>query len=54
MIKISEELLSSTTDVVFQNYLAGLCDKKIIMPDKFFPQKELLEINYKQYKLNNE
>lgn len=52
-IKISDELLTSTTDVVFQNYLVGLCDRKIIMPDKFFPQKEFLEINYKKYKSIN-
>ena len=33
-----------------QNYLKELNGNKIILPDKFLPQKDFLEIHYNKFK----
>lgn len=48
-IQVSEELLQNTSDDTFMNYLSGLNGKKIIMPNKFYPNKDLLAMHYEQY-----
>lgn len=48
-IVISEELLQGSTDVTFLNYLKTIDGKKILLPGKFLPQKELLEIHYNKF-----
>lgn len=53
IIYVSEELIQKTSDLTFKNYLLGLCGEKIIMPDKFFPQKDLLAIRYNLYHQKN-
>lgn len=50
-IIISDELFKSATETTFFKYLKELNGKKILLPNKFLPQKELLEIHYNQYKL---
>lgn len=53
IISVSEELIRNTSESAFKDYLLGLCGKKIMMPGKFFPQKDLLAIRYEQYHLKN-
>ena len=48
-IVVSEELLQGSTDISFFNYLKTINGKKILVPDKFLPQKELLEIHYNKF-----
>lgn len=48
-IVISEELFQGSTEVSFFSYLKTINGKKILLPDKFFPQKELLEIHYNKF-----
>ncbi len=49
VIVISEELLQNVTDGSFLNYLRELNGRSIFLPDKFFPQRELLEIHYDRF-----
>lgn len=48
-IVVSEELLQGSTEISFFNYLKTINGKKILLPDKFLPQKELLEIHYNKF-----
>lgn len=48
-IIVSEKLLSGSTDVSFSNYLNVINGKSILLPDRFLPQKELLEIHYDMF-----
>ena len=48
-IVVSEELLQGSTEISFFNYLKTIAGKKILLPDKFLPQKELLEIHYNKF-----
>lgn len=48
-IVVSEELLQGSTEISFFNYLKTIDGKKILLPDKFLPQKELLEIHYNKF-----
>lgn len=48
-IVVSEELLQGSTEFSFFNYLKTIDGKKILLPDKFLPQKELLEIHYNKF-----
>ena len=50
-IIISEEMLQQATEATFYEYLKNINGKNIILPDKFLPQRELLEIHYNKYKL---
>ncbi|MGN0007159.1 MAG: HNH endonuclease [Alistipes sp.] len=47
---ISDELIQNTTDDSFQNYLREINGRKMLLPDRFCPQKELLEIHYEQFR----
>lgn len=49
-IVVSDELLQHTSDILFKRYLKEINGKSIILPDKFLPQRELLEIHYNNYK----
>lgn len=49
-IIISEKLLHKTHETKFKNYLKELNGNKIILPDKFLPQKDFLEIHYNKFK----
>ena len=49
-IIIADELIQNTADDSFQGYLRGLNGRKILPPDRFCPQKELLEIHYEQFR----
>lgn len=48
-IIISEELLQSATESTFLNYLNEINGKNILLPDKFLPQREFLEIHYNNF-----
>lgn len=50
IVKISDELLECTTDSNFKGYLITLQNKKILQPEKFPPDTELLSIHYEHYK----
>lgn len=46
---VSEDLLLASTDDSFTNYLKHINGRTIILPDKFFPKKEFLEIHYNKF-----
>ena len=48
-IVVSEELLSGSIDTSFLDYLKTLNGRKILLPDKFLPQKELLAIHHDKF-----
>jgi predicted restriction endonuclease len=48
-IVVSDELLSGSKETTFYNYLKELNGKSILIPDKFLPQRELLDIHYQKY-----
>ena len=48
-ISISDQLIDSTMNISFQEYLVGLNNKPMLMPEKFSPDIKLLEIHYNQY-----
>lgn len=48
-IVMSKKLLANSTEVSFLSYLKSLDGRKILLPDKFFPQKELLEKHYNKF-----
>ena len=48
-IEISRRLLDGVMQDSFLEYLKNINGKKIMLPDKFHPQKELLEINYHKF-----
>ena len=48
-IVVSEELLSGSIDTSFVDYLKTLNGRKILLPDKFLPQKELLAIHHDKF-----
>ncbi len=49
-IVISERMLESACDCSFHDYLTKINGQKIILPSRFRPSKELLDIHYQQYK----
>lgn len=49
-IVVSERLQAGCSEESFSNYLSSLNGKQIAMPDKFVPQKELLEIHYDKFR----
>ena len=49
-IIVSDELLQNTTDDKFKNYLKCLNGGKIIMPGKFYPEKDFLQAHYEEFK----
>ncbi len=48
-IYVSDELLQHTNDNRFRDYLKSINGEEITRPDKFFPQKEFLQLHYEQY-----
>lgn len=48
-IAISEQMIEGANDVQTQHYLAGLQHKKMLMPEKFAPDVELLAQHYETY-----
>lgn len=51
-IEISEQMIDGTDDNSFRDYLLSIKGKDIIMPEKFYPDKNLLAIHYEQYRTN--
>lgn len=51
-IVVSDEMIDKTKEESFRSYLEGLQNKKISMPNRFFPKREFLDIHYRKY-LNN-
>ena len=49
LIIVSEELFQSATEESFFNYLKEINGRKILTPDRFFPQKELLALHYNEF-----
>ena len=49
-IEISEQMMESTDDNSFHDYLVSINGNNIIMPEKFSPDANLLAIHYEQYK----
>ena len=49
IIVISEKLIQNVTDGSFLNYLRELNGRSILLPDKFLPQRKLLEIHYNRF-----
>ena len=49
-IHVSESLIFSTSQEDFRNYLKLLQGKEISMPDRFFPDKDLLAEHYDKYR----
>lgn len=49
LVIVSEELFQSATEKSFFNYLKEINRRKIIIPDKFFPQRELLALHYDKF-----
>ena len=48
-IEISEQMMESTVDNGFHDYLVSINGNNIIMPEKFSPDANLLAIHYEQY-----
>lgn len=51
-IVVSERMLAGTKNEEFQHYLQSIQGKLIILPEKFSPDRNLLETHYKLYKEN--
>lgn len=50
-IVISDELQQNIKEDSFSCYLKNINGRNILLPDKFLPQKEFLEIHYNQFKV---
>lgn len=48
-IVVSDEMIERTEKDDFKTYLHGLDGRTIILPDKFMPSKELLDIHYSKF-----
>ena len=49
-VVVSDRLLNCVGDSGFRYYLNSINGKKIITPDKFFPNKDFLELHYVRFK----
>ena len=49
-IDISDELIDKIKEGSFKSYIKGIHGKSIILPDKFYPQKEFLDRHFQKYK----
>lgn len=49
-IYISDELLQNIQNEKFAQYIRSINGDKIIMPDRFFPEKDLLQIHYERFR----
>lgn len=50
VIEISDEMISDVAEEHFRTYLEALHKTKIFLPEKFLPDRNLLEIHYGKYK----
>lgn len=50
VIHISDELLATTREGKFLTYLKDLEGEKITLPERFLPEKDLLQMRYEQFK----
>lgn len=50
VLNISDELLQNTDDDKFEGYLRSINGKRIALPDKFFPDKEFLQLHHEKFK----
>lgn len=48
-IVISEKLQAASCEQSFASYISNLNGKKILLPDKFLPQRELLAFRYDNF-----
>ena len=48
-IIISDEMIVKTEEESFKEYLIGLQNKKLMLPDRFYPKKEFLDYHYQKY-----
>ena len=48
-IIISDEMIVKTEEEPFKVYLIGLQNKKLMLPDRFYPKKEFLDYHYQKY-----
>lgn len=48
-IVVSEEMLDSVSEISFYKYLKELNDRNIILPDRFLPNREFLELHYNNF-----
>ena len=48
-IIISENFMEKVEDSTFEKYLTEINGRKINMPTRFYPQRELLDIHYQKY-----
>lgn len=51
-IEISEQMIQGADNTPFRDYLLSINGSNIIMPEKFYPDKNLLAIRYEQYRTN--
>lgn len=51
-IFVSEKMIQNTHELNFQKYLQGLKGNKISIPDRFLPDRDLLNVHYEQFKKN--
>lgn len=49
IIYISDELLFNIVNDKFAHYLKSINGDKITMPDRFFPEKDLLQVHYEKF-----
>lgn len=49
-IDVSDKLLDCLTNGNARSYIQGLNNKQIILPEKFLPDRDLLNLNYEKYK----
>lgn len=48
-IFISEEMIERTEDGTFKDYLRGLQNRKLIMPNRFYPNPDFLDDHYRRF-----
>lgn len=48
-IIISDEMIEKTADESFKKYLHGLQNKKLILPDRFYPRPDFLDCHYQKF-----
>jgi len=49
-IVISEQLITNTNKEEFKKYLAKINGNRITLPEKFYPNRNLLSNHYEQYR----
>lgn len=48
-IIVSDEMIEKTEDESFKCYLLGLQNKKLILPNRFYPKPDFLDYHYQKY-----